>query len=120
MQQYKGDDNFKLVPNLSYSYNLVKIRIVFRVSNLASILFYLFSLWRYWSFFVGTLDSCSRFLKHITFLVKTKHYNFAELRPFCKQLEMLSILDSLEKKKNPKIINNGFGTKIEIENIQLF
>ena len=30
------------------------------------------SLRRYWSFFVGTLDSFSRFLKHIMFLVETR------------------------------------------------
>ena len=40
--------------------------------NLASILCHLCSLRRYWSFFVGTLDSCSRFLKHVTFLVETR------------------------------------------------
>ena len=33
---------------------------------------YLCSLRRYWSLFVWTLDSCSRFLKHVTFLVETR------------------------------------------------
>ena len=87
--------------------------------NMACILCYLNYVRRYWSFFVGTLDSCSRFLKHVTFLVKTRQYDFAELRPLCKQSEMQQILDSFEK-KNRKRINNGFGIKIEIENIQLF
>ena len=77
--------------------------------NLASIL----------GFFVVTLDSCSRFLTHATFLVETRQSDFTELRPFCKQSEMQYILDSFEKKSR-KRINNGFGTKIQIKNIQLF
>ena len=52
--------------------------------NLAFILCYLCSLRRYWSFFVGTLDSCSRFLKHVMFLVETRQSDIAELRPFRK------------------------------------
>ena len=40
---------------------------------------------------------------------------FPELRPYHKQLELRSILDSFEKKTR-KRINNGFGT--EIKNIQ--
>ena len=66
--------------------------------NLASILGYLSSLSRYWAFFVGTLDSCSRFLKRVTFLVETGQSAFAELHPCQKQLEMQWILDSFEKK----------------------
>ena len=31
MQQLKGEDNFKLMPNLSYSNNLVEIRVVLGV-----------------------------------------------------------------------------------------
>ena len=85
--------------------------------NLASILCYLCSLMRCWSFFVGTLDRCSRFLKHVTFLLETRQSNFAELCPFRRQSEMQKILDSFEK-KNRKRINNGFATKVE--SIQLF
>ena len=126
MQQYKGEDNLKLVWNeLSYSNNLVKMRVVLGVFRHAQsksslpILGYLCSLSRYWSFFVGTLDSCSRLLKHFTFLVETRQSDFAELNPFRKQSEMQTILDSFGK-KNWKRIDNGFGTKIKIENIQLF
>ena len=76
--------------------------------NLASILCYLSSLRRYWSSFIGTLDNCSRLLKHVMFLVKTRQSDFAELRPFRKQSEMQEILDSFEK-KNPKKNKQWFG-----------
>ena len=68
---------------------------------------------------LGTIDSFSRFLKHLTFWVKTRQSDLAELRPFCNQSEMQKILDSFEK-KNRKRMNNGFETKMEFENIQLF
>ena len=32
------------------------------------------------------------------FFVETKQSDFAELRPFCKESEMQSILDSIEKR----------------------
>ena len=84
--------------------------------NIASILCYHCSLGGYWSFFVETLDSCSRFLKHIMFLVETRQSDFAELRPFRRQSETQWILDSFEERIK-KRIHSGFGTKIEIENI---
>ena len=59
------------------------------------------------------------FLKHVKFLVETRHSDFPELRPCHEQSEMPKILDSFEK-KNRRKIDNGFGTIIEDENIQLF
>ena len=73
--------------------------------NLASILCFLCSQWRYWSFFVGTLDSRSMFLKHLTFLVETRQNDFAELRPFRKQskCKRFQILLKKESKKNKQL-----------------
>ena len=53
------------------------------------------------------------------FLVETRQSDFTGLHHFRKQSEVQQILDCFEK-KNQKRIDNGFGTKIEIENIQLF
>ena len=88
--------------------------------NPVFILCYLCTLRRYWSFFVWTLDSCSMFLKHVTFSIDTWYFDFAELCPFCKIIGNAIDFILFCKKMNRKRINNGFGTKIEIENIQLF
>ena len=53
-------------------------------------------------------------------MVETGHSGSVKLRPYRKQLEMQSTLDSFEKKRIGKRICNGFRAKIEIENIQLF
>ena len=87
--------------------------------NLASNLCYLCSLRRYWSFLARTLDSCSRFLKNATFLVETRQSDFTELSIFSQTIwNAIDFRFFWEKKR--KRINNGFGTKIEIENIYLF
>ena len=118
MQKQKGEDNLKLVPNLSYSNNLVKIRVslgVFRHAESKSSLYFVLSLFlrRYWPFLVGTLDSCSKFLKHVKFLVEA--VQFRRITPFSQ-----TIVNTIDFrfccKKNPKRINIGFGTKIEIFN----
>ena len=49
---------------------------------------------------------------------ETKQSDLSELRPRHKQSNMQYILDSY--KKIEKRINDGFETRIEIENIQLF
>ena len=54
--------------------------------NLASVLCYLCSLRRYWSFLARTLDSCSRFLKNATFLVETRQSDFTELSIFSQTI----------------------------------
>ena len=77
--------------------------------NLASILVYLCSLMRFRSFLVGTHDSFCRFLKYIKFLVETRQSGFPELRPYRKQSEMQSILDSFGKKNQKKNIQCFWG-----------
>ena len=88
--------------------------------NLACILRYLCTLRRYWSFFVGTLDSCSTFLKHVTFSIETWYFDFAELHPLREKIGNAIDFILSCREMNRKRINDGFGTKIEIENIQLF
>ena len=84
----------------------VKLRVVLGVlgmlsPNLASILGYLCSLRRYLSFFVGTLDSCFRFLKHITFLVGTRQT--VSDRQTSKMSQQIQ-LSSLNNKRHNNII----------------
>ena len=52
-------------------------------------------------------------------LVKTRQSDFAELRSFRKTIRN-AINFRLILKRNQKRIDNSFGTKIEIKNIQLF
>ena len=72
----KREDNLKLVPNLSYSINLVKIRVVigvFRHTESKSSLYFVLSPFLKEVLVIpcGTLVSCSRFLKHVLFFVET-------------------------------------------------
>ena len=58
-------------------------------------------------------------LKPVNFLVETRQSEFPDKRHCRKQLGMQSILHSFGSTIQ-KRINNGFGTKIEIKNSQLF
>ena len=70
--------------------------------DLASILYYLCSLTRLRTFLVGTHDSLCWILKYVKILVESRHSGFPELRPYRKQSEKLSILDSFGKKNRKK------------------
>ena len=100
------------MPNKLSSINsLVKIRVFLGMlsPNLASKTGYLCSLRKYCSFFVKTLDSFSRFLKHVTFLVETWQSNFAELRPFRKTIKNainFRLFWKKESKKNRKLFGD--------------
>ena len=73
--------------------------------NLASTLGYPCSLRRFKPFFAGTHDSFWWFLKYFKFFGKTMQSGFQELRPYCKQSKIQSIL---EKKlgKNKQWLGN--------------
>ena len=88
--------------------------------DLASILCYLCSLRRYWS--VLCWNPCQLFQVSKTRDVfgQNLYFDFAELCPFRKIIGNAIDFILFCKKMNRKRINNGFGTKIEIENIQLF
>ena len=55
--------------------------------NLASILGYICSSGKCQSFYAGTLDSFSRFLKHVTLLAKIRQLDITEFRSFRKTIK---------------------------------
>ena len=108
MQLYKGEDNLKFImPNLSYSNNLIKIRVVLGVRRYAESKFNLY--------FVLSL-----FLKEVLVILcwnprplfqvsETRHVfgrnqavRFRRIMPFSQTIKMQQILDSFEKKNRKK------------------
>ena len=66
--------------SIDYLVKMIVVLGVFRHAEFKSSL--------YFGFFVGTLDSFSRFLRHVMFLVETRQSDSAELCPSHKQSEM--------------------------------
>ena len=87
--------------------------------NMASILDYLCSLTRFWSFPVGAHDSFCRFLKCVKFMVETRQSGSLKVRPYHNNRKS-NQLRFFWKKESEREYTMVFLSQHEIENIQLF